>query len=93
MDYVILGRSKATTPESNNDSGQARMTKSNCLIRRDDLSKETEINYVKSWVVNEFGYMDYHIVWFEDETSVDYKRQFLLEKGIGSMGYWAYSYF
>lgn len=65
----------------------------NCVINRDSISKETEINYVNSQVVDDYGYMDYHIVWFEDEESVKLKQKYLLEKGIDSIGYWAYGYF
>jgi spore germination protein YaaH len=64
-----------------------------CLVRRDKVSAETEVEYVRSEVVNDFGYLDYHIVWFEDERSVKQKTDYLNSKGIGSVGYWAYSYF
>lgn len=65
----------------------------NCVISRDSVSKETEINYVNSQVVDNYGYIDYHIVWYEDEESVKLKQEYLLEKGIDSIGYWAYGYF
>ena len=68
----------------------------NCLIKRDDLSKEIEINYVvSSKQADEQGIyrLDYHIVWFEDEESVKIKTNFLKEKGIGSIAYWAWGYF
>lgn len=34
-----------------------------------------------------------HIVWFEDPESVERKTAFLSQRGIGSISYWAYSYF
>ena len=64
-----------------------------CVIKRDDLSAEMEINYVKSQVVNEFGYLDYHIIWYEDEQSVRMKKSLLEKEEIGSTGYWAWGYF
>ena len=64
-----------------------------CVVKRDALSRETEINYVYSTVKEDVGYMDYHIVWFEDEESVNVKTKYLQEQGIGSVGYWTYGYF
>jgi spore germination protein len=34
-----------------------------------------------------------HIIWYESERSVERKIEFLKEKGIGSIGYWAYGYY
>jgi len=64
-----------------------------CVIRRDDISKETEIDYINSKIENNVGLINYHIVWFEDEKSAAIKQKYLLEKGIGSVGYWAWGYF
>lgn len=58
----------------------------NCSVKRDELSAETTVSYVDKDGNN-------HIVWFEDEESVAKKREFLKEKGINSVGFWAYSYF
>ncbi len=57
-----------------------------CVIRRDALSEETEINYVEPPLT-------YHIVWFEDEQSVDKKIQALLKKGIVHYAFWAWGYY
>ncbi len=68
----------------------------NCLIKRDEASKEIEINYViSSKQADDQGIYNlyYHIVWFEDEESVKIKTNFLKEKGIGSIAYWAWGYF
>jgi hypothetical protein len=68
----------------------------NCIIRRDPLAKEVEINYtIASDSPDEEGIyrIDYHIVWYEDEESVATKMKFLEEKGIGSITYWAWGYF
>lgn len=68
----------------------------NCLVRRDEASSETEINYVISAKTpDEQGIyrIDYHIVWFEDEASVTIKKDWLREKGIGRTAYWAYGYY
>jgi len=68
----------------------------NCVIKRDAISKETEINYIISSPTpdeqNIFR-IDYHIVWFEDEESVKVKTEYLKEQGIGSVSYWASGYF
>lgn len=34
-----------------------------------------------------------HIVWFEDQESVNRKKEFLRKQGITTYGFWAYSYF
>jgi len=34
-----------------------------------------------------------HIIWFEDETSINRKKEFLKTKGIQSTAAWAYSYY
>ncbi len=57
-----------------------------CTIKRDQLSAETEITYTD--IPDQK-----HIVWFEDMDSVAKKIDFLKSKRIGSVGYWAYSYF
>lgn len=61
-------------------------TEKNCVVRRDESSAETEVNYVDQ-------YAGFHIVWFEDTDSVKKKRSYLDEKGIGNIAYWAYSFF
>ena len=68
----------------------------NCVVKRDALSKETEINYIISSPTpdeQEIYRIDYHIVWFEDEESVKIKSDFLKEQGIESISYWAHGYF
>ncbi|MFN4213045.1 MAG: glycosyl hydrolase family 18 protein [Microgenomates group bacterium] len=68
----------------------------NCIIKRDEVSKEVEINYViSSKTPDDQGiyHLDYHIVWFEDEESVKIKTDFLKEKGVGSVAFWAWRYF
>lgn len=58
----------------------------NCVVKRDVLSEETEINYVEPPLT-------YHIVWFEDEQSVEKKIQALLKKGIVHYAFWAWGYY
>ncbi|QQG44235.1 MAG: hypothetical protein HYW86_05245 [Candidatus Roizmanbacteria bacterium] len=58
----------------------------NCVVMTNDLSSEKEVDYVDE---DE----QYHIVWFEDESSVEKKIEYLKGKGIGSYVYWAYGYF
>lgn len=57
-----------------------------CSSNRDLESAETEVRY-------EDADGTQHSVWFEDLESVEKKRMFLKEKGIESIGFWAYSYF
>lgn len=64
-----------------------------CVVKRDDKSKETEVNYVIPRIIDNYAYLEYHIVWFEDEESATIKKDYLLKKGIGSLAYWAYGYF
>ena len=58
----------------------------NCVVKRDNLSRETEINYVDE-------VPRYHIVWFEDEKSAAEKTAFLEEKNITSTAFWAWGYY
>ena len=65
-----------------------------CLINRDEQAKETEINYVVPYKLeNDLMGEELHIVWFEDEESVKIKTEYLKEKGIGKISYWAWGYF
>lgn len=64
-----------------------------CIVKRDDKSKETEVNYVIPRIVDNYAYLEYHIVWFEDEESATIKKDYLRHMGIGSVAYWAYGYF
>jgi len=57
-----------------------------CVVKRDDLSSETSVRYTDSDSQK-------HIVWFEDMESVAKKKQFLQEKGMYEVSFWAYSYF
>lgn len=58
----------------------------NCFGFKDKESFETEINYV------DFN-NNKHIIWFEDENSAKQKADYIRQKGIDSVGFWAYSYF
>jgi len=64
-----------------------------CVVKRDGYSTETEVNYIDSVVKDNVGYMDMHIVWFEDEESVRLKKEYLMDHGIGNFAYWVYGYF
>lgn len=64
-----------------------------CIVTRDITSSETEINYIEQAQYEGESVLKYHIIWFEDEESVDKKTEFLKEKEIGSISYWAYGYF
>jgi len=64
-----------------------------CIVKRDDLAKETEVDYITSEVVDNIGRINYHIIWFEDNESVSIKTKYLEEQGINSTAFWAYGYF
>ncbi|OGK24305.1 hypothetical protein A2954_04795 [Candidatus Roizmanbacteria bacterium RIFCSPLOWO2_01_FULL_37_12] len=68
----------------------------NCVVKRDEISMETEVNYLISSNTpdeQQIYRIDYHIVWFEDEESVKIKTDYLREQGISSISYWAFGYF
>jgi len=58
----------------------------NIQIKRDFLSLESKIEYF-----DDAGYQ--HIVWFEDDVSVEKKQEFLLKHGVYQFGYWAFGYY
>ena len=58
----------------------------NCLITRDDSSKETKITYTDDLGKN-------HIIWFEDEKSIEDKIDFLKTQGISNFSFWANGYY
>jgi spore germination protein YaaH len=58
----------------------------NCEIKRDTASGETQIKYTDEVNVK-------HVVWFEDMDSVRAKEAFLRSKGINTFSFWANSYF
>ena len=58
----------------------------NCIVRRDEKAFESEVNYIDESA-------NYHIVWFEDQVSVDKKSDLMRSRGIDSIAYWAYGYF
>ena len=58
----------------------------NCVVKRDDLSTETEINYIDEK-------LNYRIVWYEDMTSVNKKIEYLKTKNISSFSFWSFGYF
>jgi spore germination protein YaaH len=62
----------------------------NCVFKRDPEAAQAKIDYVDS---SSASYLIYHTIWFEDQKSVDQKKAFLKQKGIGSVAYWAYGYF
>lgn len=57
-----------------------------CKFTREDLSKERNIEFA-----NSSG--ERFIVWYEDEESVEIKKNYAQEQGIGSFSYWAAGYY
>lgn len=58
----------------------------NCTNIEDKRAKEWEVDYIDQ-------YLNYHIVWYENEASVQAKKEFLKTQGIGETTYWVYGYF
>ncbi len=57
----------------------------NCKVIRDTESQEMKVSYT-----DEEGYK--HAAWFEDETSVNTKIEYMKEQGIGQVSYWTWGY-
>lgn len=92
-DWKVDNKNNSTeslaTPISYNEIRQKYLTNcqfKNCIAKRDMLSQETKVTYT-----DDKG--DKHVVWFEDQESIEKKKTYLQEKGIGAVSYWAYSYF
>lgn len=64
----------------------SRCNEKDCKITPDPESAETKITFE-----DESG--DNDIIWFEDQGSVKRKEEYLEQKGIGSVAYWAEGYF
>lgn len=58
----------------------------NCVVKRSDTAKETEVDYV-----DEFD--NFHIIWFEDEESMKVKSDYIKNLGVGGVSLWAWGYF
>lgn len=59
---------------------------STCEVIVNPISKEKIIHYL-----DDEGYS--HELWYEDEASVEVKKQYMREQGIGSIGYWVWGYY
>jgi len=57
-----------------------------CSLTRDPNTKEPTVTYID-------GSGERHVLWFEDEMSINKKKQLLKSKGIVETGAWAYSYY
>ncbi|MCA9387378.1 hypothetical protein KC669_05085 [Candidatus Dojkabacteria bacterium] len=57
----------------------------NCTSARDKDSAEMKVTYA-----DDEHYK--HVVWFEDESSVETKSEYLKKQGIGKIGYWTWGY-
>lgn len=57
-----------------------------CVVKRSEKAGENEVRYT-----DDLG--DAHIVWFEDWDSIAKKQEYLEEKGMNALGFWAHSYF
>lgn len=77
---------KAKTVNEITNTFLSGCTYDQCVIKRDKLSSETQINYVDEENQR-------HTIWFEDMESVKAKEEYLRGKGITSFSFWAHSYF
>jgi len=77
---------KAASPLTLNQIKKRFFHNPNIQIKRDSLSLESKIEYF-----DDSGY--HHIVWFEDEFSVEKKQEFLLKQKVYQFGYWAFGYY
>ncbi len=59
---------------------------SNCQTTNDQVSAETKISYTAADGRT-------HIVWFENESSVELKKKIVEEYGVSKIGYWAFGYY
>ncbi len=94
--FLSSSRQHLNNGRVKNDAKEFNCAIDNCVITRDQLAKEVEINYtITSDQPDENGVyrIDYHVVWFEDEESVKIKTDYLKEKGINRISFWAMSYF
>lgn len=57
-----------------------------CKVSTDPSTSESNVTYS-----DPDGYE--HVLWYEDEASVEVKMDYLQEQGIGSIGYWVWGYF
>jgi len=60
-------------------------TFTDCVVKQDATSSETKISYTNADKT--------HVVWFEDEVSVQKKIQYLNQQGISSFSFWGYGYY
>ncbi len=67
-------------------SKENRVSADSCILHTDTNTKEKKITYTDSE-----GYS--HELWYEDRESVEVKKKYLEEQGIGSIGYWVWGYF
>src|SRR3989344_7583390 len=81
-----LKRGEALTLAQIKDRFYPTCVLNNCRIIKDAESVETKISFVDD--------EDYrHVVWFDDEDSVEEKIEYLKSRGIGNIAYWAYGYY
>ncbi len=81
------GRGKSTAESKTTLQMEKFLT---ACISEKTCQEDSNKNGTKITYKNEEGD---HIVWYENESSVSKKREYLHSIGLDSVGYWAYSYF
>lgn len=61
------------------------VSQNSCRVTQDNDSAETKITYRED--------DDNRVIWFENQSSVEKKIEYLSSKNLHSVGFWAYSYF
>lgn len=88
VDEKSVSKGQAT-PFSLNEAKQKFVDNCNfndCVVKRSSESAEMQVTYTD---INGSK----HVAWFEDLDSVSKKKEYLKQKGINTLGFWAYSYF
>ncbi len=92
-DKKPFGPATAITQRQAQDKFLKSCTLENCVVRRDKASSETVIEYVDNEAFGQSNIAAFHIIWINDEISVEQKIDHMLERGIDKVTYWAWGYF
>ncbi len=90
-----IRRAKALTVRQINERYVVNCKPENCSLTIDPLAKEKEINFVLSeWSEDLNQYIIYpRIIYFDDQETVEIKKQELKKRGINGFCLWAYGYY
>jgi len=100
-DWVVDEKKRPIRPAQSLSDNQikekylSKCSSKNCVVLHDNLSKETEIDFVEflGLDANDFAQEQTHIIWFEDQKSAQTKQEYLKQQGVTKFSYWSYGYF